>query len=96
VISRRAFLGSLGGALVAAPLVAGAQQPGAKAARIGVLYPGSDNSIFRGNFDGFRQALGMPVNPTGHNSSSSTVIWCKVAGTESHRARDQAGGSMGL
>jgi putative ABC transport system substrate-binding protein len=43
-------------ALLAAPLAAEAQ-PAGKVYRIGVLYPGADNSIFRGNFDGFRQAL---------------------------------------
>jgi len=53
---RRFLLTSLAGA-VAAPLGAEAQQPG-KIYRLGVLYPGSDNTIFRGNFEGFRQVLG--------------------------------------
>ena len=54
-MDRRLFLlASLGS--LAAPWSARAQ-PTAKAHRIGVLYPGADNSIFRGNFDGFRQAL---------------------------------------
>jgi putative tryptophan/tyrosine transport system substrate-binding protein len=43
--------------LVLAPLAAEAQQAG-KTYRIGVLYPGADNSLTRANFDGFRQALG--------------------------------------
>jgi len=43
--------------LLAAPLAAHAQ-PAGKIARIGVLYPGADNSVFRGNLEGFRQALG--------------------------------------
>jgi len=57
VISRRALLGSLAGGLLAAPLAARAQQAG-KVFCIGVLYPGADNSIFRNNFNGFRQVLG--------------------------------------
>jgi len=32
-----------------------------------VLYPGSDNSIFRGNFDGFRQALAAAGYVEGRN-----------------------------
>jgi putative ABC transport system substrate-binding protein len=39
-----------------APLVEAAQQP-AKAARIGVLRPAPDNSVFRRDFEGFRQVL---------------------------------------
>jgi putative tryptophan/tyrosine transport system substrate-binding protein len=38
-----------------------------KPARIGVIYPGVDNSIFRGNFDGFRQALGAAGYVEGRN-----------------------------
>jgi len=53
---RRFLLISLAGA-VAVPLGAEAQQAG-KIYRLGVLYPGSDNTIFRGNFEGFRQVLG--------------------------------------
>jgi putative ABC transport system substrate-binding protein len=44
------------GGLLAAPIAAEAQRAG-KVWHIAVLYPGVDNSIFRGNFDGFRQAL---------------------------------------
>jgi len=57
VIRRRGYLRTLTGSLLAAPLAVEAQQ-GGKTVRIGVLYPGSDNSIFRSNFDGFRQTLG--------------------------------------
>jgi putative ABC transport system substrate-binding protein len=53
-------------ALLAMPLAAEAQ-PAGKNARIGVLYPGADNSIFRGNFDGFRQALGTAGYVEGRN-----------------------------
>jgi putative ABC transport system substrate-binding protein len=53
-------------ALVAMPLAAEAQ-PAGKNARIGVLYPGADNSIFRSNFDGFRQALGAAGYVEGRN-----------------------------
>jgi putative tryptophan/tyrosine transport system substrate-binding protein len=56
VIDRRTFLAGTGALLLATPLAAGAQS-GRKTARVGVLYPGSDNAVFRGNFDGFRQAL---------------------------------------
>ena len=66
MISRRGFLGTLAGGLLAAPLAVEAQ-PGGKTARIGVLYPGSDNSVFRGNFDGFRQALGAAGYVEGRN-----------------------------
>jgi putative tryptophan/tyrosine transport system substrate-binding protein len=52
--------------VVAAPLAAGAQGK-AKSARIGLLYPGTDNSIFRGNFDGFRQVLGAAGYVEGRN-----------------------------
>jgi DNA-binding LacI/PurR family transcriptional regulator len=42
--------------LLAASHAAEAQQAGG-AHRIGVLYPGADNSVFRRNFEGFRQGL---------------------------------------
>ena len=66
-MDRRAFLGTLAGSLLAAPLPTRAQQAGAKTHRIGVLYPGADNSIFRRNFDGFRQALRSAGYVDGHN-----------------------------
>jgi putative ABC transport system substrate-binding protein len=54
-LNRRAFLhGTL--AALTAPWAAAAQ-PAGKKTRIGVLYPGTDNSIFRGNFAGFRNTL---------------------------------------
>ena len=66
-MERRTFLALVSGGLLVAPLVAKAQQPAGKTARIGVLYPGSDNSIFRGNFDGFRLALGAAGYVEGRN-----------------------------
>jgi putative ABC transport system substrate-binding protein len=65
VIDRRTFLAGTGAVLLA-PLAAEGQL-GVKTARIGVLYPGSGNSIFRGNFDGFRQALGAAGYVEGRN-----------------------------
>jgi hypothetical protein len=38
-----------------------------KTYRIGVLYPGASNNIFRGNFDGFRQELGAAGYAEGRN-----------------------------
>jgi len=66
VIDRRSFVSGLAAGILAAPLAADAQ-PRGKTVRIGVLYPGSDNSIFRGNFDGFRQALGAAGYVEGRN-----------------------------
>jgi putative tryptophan/tyrosine transport system substrate-binding protein len=66
-MERRTFLALVSGGLLVAPLVAKAQQPAGKTARISVLYPGSDNSIFRGNFDGFRLALGAAGYVEGRN-----------------------------
>lgn len=58
-------------ALLAATIAAAqprSASPGKReAARIGVLYPGADNSIFRGNFEGFRQALGAAGYAEGRN-----------------------------
>lgn len=65
MIGRRAFVGGVA-AMLAAPL-AGEAQPTGKVYRIGVLYPGMDSSIFRGNFDGFRQALGAAGYVEGRN-----------------------------
>ncbi len=66
MIDRRSFVSGLAAGILAAPLAADAQ-PRGKTVRIGVLYPGSDNSIFRGNFDGFRQALGAAGYVEGRN-----------------------------
>ena len=41
VMERRAFIGSLAGGLLAAPLAAGAQQPGGKVYRVGTLFSAS-------------------------------------------------------
>jgi putative ABC transport system substrate-binding protein len=65
-MDRRTFLAGTGTVLLAAPLVAEAL-PAGKTARIGVLYPGSDNSLFRDNFDGFRQVLGAAGYVEGRN-----------------------------
>jgi hypothetical protein len=52
--------------LILSPLAVEAQQAG-KTYRIGVLYPGASNNIFRGNFDGFRQELGAAGYAEGRN-----------------------------
>ena len=66
-MNRRTFLGTFAVGLIAPPLAAEAQTAGAKTYRIGVLYPGADNSVFRHNFAGFRQALGSAGYVAGHN-----------------------------
>ncbi|HKW93330.1 MAG TPA: ABC transporter substrate-binding protein [Methylomirabilota bacterium] len=66
-MDRRIFLGTLTGGLLAAPLAARAQQAETKTYRIGVLYPGADNIVFRSNFGGFRQALGSAGYVHGRN-----------------------------
>ena len=38
-----------------------------KAVRIGVLYPGADNAVFRGNFNGFRETLAAAGYVEGRN-----------------------------
>ncbi len=65
-MDRRTFVSGVTLGLLAAPLAAGAQQTG-KVFRIGVLYPGADNSIFRNNFNGFRQVLGPAGYVEGRN-----------------------------
>lgn len=54
-MNRRRFVATAF-ALLATPRASHAQKAG-KVYRVGVLYPGADNSIFRGNFDGFRETL---------------------------------------
>ena len=51
------------------PVAAQPRDPGApqKAVRIGVLYPGVDNDIFRGNFEGFRESLAAGGYVEGRN-----------------------------
>ena len=56
----------LGLCLLLVPPATPQQHPG-KALRVGVLYPGADNSVFRGNFEGFRQALGAAGYAEGPN-----------------------------
>ena len=63
---RRAFVGALAGGLVAASRVVGAA-PAERTIRVGVLYPGVDNSIFRENFAGFGEALGTAGYVEGRN-----------------------------
>jgi putative ABC transport system substrate-binding protein len=53
VIDRRAFIGTLAGGLLAAPLAAEAQYKAGKAARVGVLFFGTPEPFG----EGFRQAL---------------------------------------
>lgn len=64
MIDRRIFLAAV--ATVSAAAFVGGRRgfaqvqdatPAKKRARIGVLYPGVDNDIFRGNFEGFRETL---------------------------------------
>jgi putative ABC transport system substrate-binding protein len=52
--------------IMLASLPARAQQAG-KVYHIGYLYPGADNAILRGNFDGFRQALAAAGYVEGRN-----------------------------
>jgi putative tryptophan/tyrosine transport system substrate-binding protein len=75
-VDRRAFISGATLGLLTAPLAAEdsataqpQKEPPAtkKALRIGVLYPGADNSIFRSNFDGFRQTLGAAGYVEGGN-----------------------------
>jgi len=53
---RRAFIGTLAGGLLAAPLGAQAQQPG-KAVRVGVLRSAPIDARFQRDFEGFVEAL---------------------------------------
>ena len=58
-MNRRAFLGLAGGLFVGAPLSAvrvEAQGP-SKHARVGVLFPSMDNTVFRTYFEGFRRRM---------------------------------------
>jgi len=65
-MDRRSLLGMLVAGIVAAPHAVRAQ-PADKMKRVAVLYPGVDNSIFRGNFEGFRQALSAAGYVEGRN-----------------------------
>jgi putative ABC transport system substrate-binding protein len=65
VTTRRAFLGTLAGGLLAAPLVSEAQQAG-KIYRIGVLEPTS-MALNAANLDAFRQGLRELGYVEGHN-----------------------------
>jgi putative tryptophan/tyrosine transport system substrate-binding protein len=59
-VNRRRFLQAAGGTIVAAARASEAQETlraSSKAVRIGVLYPGADNDVFRTNFSGFREGL---------------------------------------
>ena len=55
--------------LIGTPVVAQSQKAPTKAARIGVLYPGVDNSVFQSNFSGFREGLGAVGYVEGRNLS---------------------------
>ena len=65
-MDRRSFISGITLGLLGAPLAAEAEQAG-KVFRIGVLYPGADNSIFRNNFNGFRHVLGPAGYVEGRN-----------------------------
>ena len=67
-ISRVAVAAVLTLIALATPLVA-TPQPAGKSPRIGVLYPGADNTIFRSNFAGFRDALAAAGYTEGRNLS---------------------------
>ena len=69
VIDRRTFLAGMGGVLLAAPLVAEAQQAG-KALRIGYLSPTVPNALEATNLRAFRDALGK----LGHPDDARTVL----------------------
>ncbi len=55
--TRRAFLATLAGGLLAAPLVADAQQPAGKVYRLGYLSVGSGTSTYLRPVEAFRQGL---------------------------------------
>jgi putative ABC transport system substrate-binding protein len=57
VTTRRAFLRTLAGGLLAAPLVADAQQPAGKVYRLGYLSVGSGTSTYLRPVEAFRQGL---------------------------------------
>ena len=61
-MDRRAFIGTLAGGLLAAPLAAQAQ-PAGKAWRIGVLSAGSSSATREANIDAFKQG------------SASSAMW---------------------
>jgi len=64
---------AVAGSLLAATMAAAQSEKGVpspkKAVRIGVLYPGVDNAVFRSNFEGFRQGLADAGYVEGRNLS---------------------------
>jgi hypothetical protein len=95
VISRRAFLGSLAGGLLAAPLVAGAQQA-AKIYRIGLILTGTPTEtghLIKALSDGLRElgyVEGRNVVFEISSSVSCVVVGVQqglVRGGESHHSR---------
>jgi putative ABC transport system substrate-binding protein len=72
---RPLFVAGIAAAVIAAlffgppPNAQAQREPGApkKAVRIGVLYPGADNAVFRGNFQGFRETLAASGYVEGRN-----------------------------
>ena len=64
MIPRRTFVAGLAAVMVAQP---SAPLHAQKHTRIGVLYPGVDNEIFRGNFEGFRTRLATSGYIEGRN-----------------------------
>ena len=73
MVRRRFLAGAVGFLTVSrvgsTPAIAQPRDPSApqRTARIGVLYPGVDNDIFRGNFDGFRASLAAGGYVEGRN-----------------------------
>jgi putative ABC transport system substrate-binding protein len=63
-MKRRAFVAGMAAVMAAQP---SAPLHAEKNTRIGVLYPGVDNDIFRGNFDGFRTRLATSGYIEGRN-----------------------------
>ena len=70
MLSRTPWTIAVVAGLIAAGLLAppaAVSQPATRSTRIGVLYPGADNEVFRANFDGFREALGAAGYVDGRN-----------------------------
>src|SRR5262245_15455416 len=86
MISRRRFLGSVVGGLLAVPLIAGAQ--GArKVPRVGIVIPGSP-AIGRPNLDAFRSAL----RDLGYFEGQTIIVEDRWAGGDPERFPDLIAG----
>ena len=70
MLSRTPWRIAVAAGLIVASLLApptAVSQPAPRTTRIGVLYPGADNEVFRGNFAAFREALGAAGYLDGRN-----------------------------